>query len=253
MEFGSSGEAVLSVDASEDGTAYVLGENGTVIEFDWKTANQDELRASRKLYVNNIVPNIGPLRRIRLIGGDPICVGSAGQVYKLGRPQFMSLPALKLHGANQTIEDIAGNSSKDFVAVTSEGFGAWFDGSGWHDLNLPTNASLTSICKLDQESYVIVGKKGTIIVGHRGRWQSVSPAELARNYWGVAVSDGVVYAAHLGGIDLLRDNNLIPLDIPKAAECEFTVLRTGPDGVWSFAGQTIGFIGVDGWHTIISR
>src|SRR5262245_24554321 len=69
MEFGSSGEGVLSID-SRGGSAFVLGENGTVIQFDWMTSStQAELRASRRLFQNRAVAGLGPLRRIRVIGG----------------------------------------------------------------------------------------------------------------------------------------------------------------------------------------
>jgi hypothetical protein len=47
LEFGFSGDAVVSLDASSDGRAYALGENGNVLRFDWKTPRtRDELRSA---------------------------------------------------------------------------------------------------------------------------------------------------------------------------------------------------------------
>jgi hypothetical protein len=96
LEFGCRGEAVLSTDASANGMAYVLGENGTVIRFDWRAATTDELRASRSLFVNPAVVEIGPLRRIRILGSDVICGGSGGQAYQLKDGQFERLPTLTI-------------------------------------------------------------------------------------------------------------------------------------------------------------
>jgi hypothetical protein len=59
-----------------------------------------------------------------------------------------------------------------------------------------------------------------------------------------------MYAAHLGGIDKLENGTLTALEIADAGELEFTVLRKGPDGIWSFAGKTIGVIGPEGWRTV---
>jgi hypothetical protein len=181
-----------------------------------------------------------------------MCAGSVGQVYELRKGSFKKYPILKLDGKEQTIQDIAGPSPKDFTIVTSEGFGARFDGARWHDLHLPTNVNLTRICRFD-DSYAVVGKEGTILVGSGKKWRVIDPIDSARNYWGVAAHGGAVYAAHLGGIDILRNGKLKPLRIPDAKQLEFTALREGSDGVWSFAGHTVGFIKDDQWNTVVSK
>ncbi len=252
LEFGSSGEAVLSIDASGDGMAYVLGENGTVIRFNWRAATRDELRASRSLIVNEAVSSIGPLRRIRVLGKDVMCVGSGGQAYHLKESRFERLPSLKINNSDLTIEDLSGASAKDFVAVTSDGYGVSFNGSSWKDLDLPTNAGLSSVCSVGDGRYAIAGRDGTIIIGNDRRWISVEPID-DRNYWGVAALAGRVYAAYLGGIDICENAKITPLAVPQDTPLEYTVLRVGPDGVWSFAGGTIGLITEDGWRTITSR
>jgi hypothetical protein len=252
LEFGSSGEAVLSIDASADGMAYVLGENGTVIRFDWRAPTRDELRASRSLFANEAVVNIGALRRIRILGGDVLCGGSGGQVYQLMRSRFERLPILRIGSNELTIEDLSGSSARDFIAVTSDGVGMSFNGVSWDDLDLPTNAGLSSVCRVGDGRYAIAGRSGTIIVGNDHQWTSVKPI-ADRHYWGVGARGGRIYAAYLGGIDVYDGGEITPLATPHDTELEYTVLREGPDGIWSFAGGTIGLITDDGWRTVVSR
>jgi len=251
LEFGSSGEAVVSVDATVDGMAYVLGENGSVIRFDWQAPTTEELRASRVLFANDTVARIGPLRRVRVVGDDVICGGSGGQCYQLGRSHFEELPNLTIGGKELTIEDLIGSSVRDFVAVTSDGLGASFNGSKWRDLELPTNASLSSVCELRDGRYAIAGRQGTMLIGKHGQWSVADPIDPERNYWGVAAHNGLVYAAYLGGIDVFDGADIRPFAVPRGLE--HTVLRSGPDGIWSFAGKTIGLITEDGWRTVVAQ
>lgn len=253
MEFGLAGEVFLSIDAMTDGQAYVLGESGTVFKFNWRAETQDDLKASRVLIENSAVDDIGPLRQIRIVGGDVICGGSVGQMYRLNGDQFEAFPQLIIDGVEPTIEGICGNSVNDFVVVTSDGLGAFFNGSDWHNLDLPTNVNFTSVCVLEDGRYAIAGYDGTILLGNREQWSIVEPIDEERSYWGIASRDGVVYVSHSGGIDMLRDNKITSLDIPEASQYEFTGLTTSTDGIWSCSGQTIGIITADGWRTIISN
>lgn len=253
MEFGLAGEVFLSIDAMTDGQAYVLGENGTVFKFNWRAETQDDLKASRVLIENSAVDDIGPLRQIRIVGRDVICGGSVGQMYWLNGDQFEAFPQLIIDGVEPTIEGICGNSVNDFVVVTSDGLGAFFNGSDWHNLDLPTNVDFTSVCALEGGRYAIAGYEGTILLGNRDQWSIVEPIDEERSYWGIASLDGGVYVSHSGGIDMLRDNKITSLDIPEASRYEFTGLTASTDGIWSCSGQTIGIITADGWRTIISN
>lgn len=252
LEFGLSAEAILSVDASADGLAYVLGENGTIVRFNWDAPlTRDELRASRSLFANPAVSGLGPLRRIRVIGTDVISAGSVGQAYFLRNEKIETLPPLKVMGNGVTIEDMAGHDRNDFVAVTSDGYAAHFNGSHWHVLDLPTNASLTSICRMADGRYAISSKKGTLVIGLEDTWQLVPPIDEQRSYWGIAEHAGTIYAAHLGGIDKTSDQKLAPMNIPGSEQLSFTVLRSNQEGVWSFAERTIGLIQGDQWTSLL--
>lgn len=253
LEFGLAGELFLSIDAKTNGEAYVLGDGGTVFKFIWQSKTQDDLKASRILIENNAVIDKGPLRQIRIVGKDVICGGSVGQMYWLNGDKFEPFPQLIIDGVEPTIEGIGGKSSNDFIVVTSDGFGAWFNGSNWHNLDLPTNVNLTSVCLLDDGRYAIAGYNGTVLLGNRERWFIIEPVNEERSYWGIACHDGIVYVSHSGGIDVLSDNKLTSLDIPEAGQYEFTGLTSANNGIWSCSGQSIGFITVDGWHKIIAN
>ncbi len=252
LEFGSSGEPVISIDASPDGSGYVLGENGTAIRFSWRASTTEELRASRALLLNPAVAEIGPLGRIRVLGRDVVSVGTGGQAYRLRKEMWEALPPLRVGDEDLTIEDVAGPSSTDFLAVTSEGFAASFRGSSWHQLDLPTNAAFSSVCRAEDNFFAVAGENGTIVTGRAQEWRVADTLDDDRKYWGIAAKRSRVYAAYLGGIDICEQDRVFPLVIPDGLSLEYTALCSGPDGIWSFAGKTIGLITEEGWRTVLS-
>lgn len=185
-----------------------------------------------------------------MIGGDVICAGSVGQVYRVSGDAIEPMPPLKVDGAGVTIEDLAGRDATDFVVVTSDGYAARFDGSTWRVLDLPANGRLASVCMLEGDGYAVAGDGGIVVIGADGECQTVVPSDDERSYYGVGAEGELIYAAHLGGIDLVSAGALTPLDIEPSGDLEFAVLRAAPDGVWSFAGTTIGLIRAGRWHTI---
>ncbi|AKF85752.1 hypothetical protein MFUL124B02_15765 [Myxococcus fulvus 124B02] len=253
LDFGLSGEAVLSVDATEAGLAWVLGENGTVVRFDWKTpATQEALKASRKMFQNPSVSTLGPLRRLRVLGRDVLCVGSMGQVYVLGDKDFTALPRLTIDDVDVTLEDLAGSRRDDFSVVTSEGHLARFDGTRWHRVPLPVDAGLNALCAWE-DTLALCGGVGTVLIGRGSDWRVIRSPHSSRTYWGIAAFQGHVYAAHLGGIDRVAGDALVPMAIEASDRLRFTVLRGARDGVWSFADRTVGWIHDDQWHTVVAE
>ena len=243
LDFRYSSGALVSADAAGDGAAYVLSERGTVIQFDWRSpADTTQLKASCQLMRNPAVDSIGPLRRLRLLGGEVFTAGSAGQVYRLRGGLFEPLPLLSVSGEDITIEDLSGSGFHDLLAVSTDGYAAHFDGSAWRLLDLPSNAGLNRICRLPQGGYAIAGYKSTLLLGQQDRWQSVAPIDNRRSYYGVASSGGDVFVAYPGGIDVFDGTGLRELPVPADPEREFTTLRGGPDGVWSLCGHHIDLV-----------
>lgn len=252
LAFDFDGEEVVSIDAAADGLGYVLGENGTVIRFDWRTpVTNDELERSTQRFANAAVEDLGPLRRLRLLGTDVVCAGSVGQAYRLdANGRFAALPQLRVGAEDVTIEDLAGSSAADFTVATSDGFGARFDGRAWHKLDLPSSSSLNTICRYPEERYAIAGDNSTLLIGAGDQWQAVPLPEAERDYWGIAADGDTIYLAYVEGIDVYAAGSLQALKIPRRRQNEFVVLRSGPDGVWSFAGRSVGLIAGGQWRVL---
>ncbi|QDF03225.1 hypothetical protein [Myxococcus xanthus] len=252
LAFSFSGDAAVSIDAAAKGPGYVLGENGTVIRFDWRGATSAaELEQSRRSFSIPAVEDLGPLRRLRLLGRDLVCAGSVGQVYQLVGDRFTALPRLTIDGEDVTIEDIAGPSATDMIAVTSDGHGARFDGEAWHKLALTGSSSLNCACRLPRGRYAIAGDNATLWIGSANKWQAVPAPQLERDYTGIAADGATLYLAHLGGIDVYEGGAMRPMKIPSRRRNEFVVLRSGPDGIGSFAGRSVGLIAAGQWQVMV--
>lgn len=251
IEFAIDGFAGLSIDADSSGSAFALAESGAIVKFDWAAKNQTSLEDSAALIENPRVDDEGPLRRIRILGKDVITAGSVGQVYVLVDDQFVQLPRLMIDDEAPTIEDLAGSSQSDIVAVTSDGYVAHFDGSQWTILDIPSNASFTSICVTRTGQYAISGKNGTILIGALSGWAVIPGLDDDVDYWGIAVHDMRIYAASQDGIDEITPLGATPVPIHNDS-LDFAVLRSCQDGVWSFANRTVGYVAGGAWITVLS-
>lgn len=248
LDFTISGDSFVSVDADSDGRAFVLCEGGGVVEFDWRAPNGAALKASRRVVRNDAADAIGPLRRLRMIGGDVFVVGTRGQAYRLSGDTFQALPRLLSDGTELSLKDISGKAADDLVVVTTDGVAAHFDGSVWRFLDLPTSSGLNSIFSLPDHRYAIAGYNSTVLVGAGDSWQVVAPPSENRNYYGVAGADGDVFVAYLGGVDFIDGSALAPLPLPpRPPRLELAFIRSGPDGVCSGTGHTVGKISSSGW------
>ncbi|MCL2653221.1 MAG: hypothetical protein FWD63_05490 [Propionibacteriaceae bacterium] len=164
LSFDFEGEEVASIDANSAGVAYALGEDGTVVRFDWRTPSSDaELAASVQKIIIPEVEDNGPPRRLRLLGADVVCVGSFGQAYRLESDSFVAMPQLMVDDEDLTIKDLAGVSASDFTVATVDGFGVRFDGRTWHRLELPTDSNLHAICRYPGQRYAVAGSNGTLL------------------------------------------------------------------------------------------
>lgn len=249
--FSFGGDELVSVDATAEGTGYALGENGSLLRFDWRGGTSDAaLAQSVQRFANPAVDGLGPLRRLRLLGEDVVCAGSVGQVYLFADGRFAALPQLTVEGQDVTIEDLAGASAADFMVVTSDGYGARFDGRAWHKLDLPGNASLNTVCRLPEGRFAIGGDNDTLLIGAADQWLAVVTDDMERDYWGIAADGDAIYLAHVDGIDVYDGALLQPLAIARRQKNEFVVLRAGPDGVWSLAGRSVGLIAAGKWQVM---
>jgi hypothetical protein len=253
LSYVLEGDQLTSIDAAPDGSAWALGENGHVIRFAWRTPGSSaELAATVQRYKIGGVEDEGPLRRLRLLGSDVVAVGSVGQAAYFAGNGFVALPRLAVDGDEVTIEDLAGSSRTDLTVVSNDGYAARFDGQRWHKLDLPSNVPLNSIARLDDNRYAICGDGATLLIGAADQWRAIALPDDERDYWGVAAdSDDTIYLAHVGGIDIVSGTSAQALKIPQRRQNEFIVLRSGPDGVWSFAGRSVGRITGGQWQVML--
>lgn len=254
LRFGFMGESLVSIDHNQNGEAFVVGENGSVILFRWSgVSTVDEFKATRTLLLNEMAAETGPIRRIRSLGGVPVCVGSFGQVYQVSAQGIDELPFLDIYPEDVTIKDIAGTSTNSMVAVTQHGVAARFDGSDWIDLDLPTNKTLSSIAMRPDGTFAIAGSGANVFVGSGENWSQYRFDDRARDYYGVAWQGQDLYAAHLGGVDRLIDGQLSEINYDTEVDLEFAFIRSGSESVWSFSGGTIGRVSNGSWTTIFHR
>lgn len=253
LSYVLEGDQLTSIDAAPDGSAWALGENGHVIRFDWRAPrNSAELATTVQHYQIDGVEDEGPLRRIRLLGSDVVVVGSVGQAAYFSGNSFVALPRLAVDGNEVTIEDLAGSSRSNITVVSNDGYAAHFTGQRWHKLDLPSNVPLNSIARLTDNNYAISGDGATLLIGAEDQWRVISLPDDERDYWGIAADgDNTIYLTHVGGIDVVSDTSVQALNIPRRRQNEFVVLRSGPDGVWSFAGRSVGRIIGGQWQVML--
>jgi hypothetical protein len=111
---------------------------------------------------------------------------------------------------------------------------------------------LNSIARLTDNNYAISGDGATLLIGAEDQWRVISLPDDERDYWGIAADgDNTIYLTHVGGIDVVSDTSVQALNIPRRRQNEFVVLRSGPDGVWSFAGRSVGRIIGGQWQVML--
>jgi hypothetical protein len=252
FRFGFAGETLVSIDWHTDGSAYAMGEEGSVIRFTWRDIDSErELKDSRELLENEQAAETGPMRRLRVIDGTPLCVGSFGQVYSVTQDDFELFPFLDIYDDEVTIKDVAGSSLKDIVAVTQQGHAARYDGKQWIDLCLPTNMKLSGVTRLNNGEYAIVGSGGNLFIGKKDRWAHHYVDDTTRDYYGVACHDPLIYMAHIGGVDVFNGDEIEEITYDDKSGLEFAYLSKGNNScVWAFCGSTIGCITDRKWSTI---
>lgn len=92
LEFGTTGDALVSIDATPDGMAYVLAEQGDVFAFNWQSpTSKKALKAGIEIFENDTAYETGPLRRLRILGGEVLCGGTCGQMYQLKKGKLKKL------------------------------------------------------------------------------------------------------------------------------------------------------------------
>ena len=178
------------------------------------------------------------LQRIREAAGRLVVCGAEGVVLQRGPNGWQSIG----RAGDQDLEGVASTDDGALIVVGDVGLAARIDDQGWHDLHLPTNATLLAAQALAGGDVAIGGENGQFFVGRGTQWRPVDPAPSVHGM--CRYGDSVAVAAAGAGVQLFDGYVFTPLkgDIDAqsiAASGRFLAVAAG-DAVWCFNGKTWG-------------
>jgi hypothetical protein len=194
----------------------------------------------------------GRLLRIRAIGKSLVACGMTGQLLARQRGTWNRIDAGLLGTAELDFEDIDGSSLTDLYAVGIHGVIYHFDGKRWHDLQSPTNQSLSNVRCVSKDEVYICGNSGTLLRGNSRRgWRVLADGEIDDHLWGMAVFKGEIYVASTGGIHAFDGSDLRAVDFGELDLTSFNRLDASSTSLWSFGTQQIAWFDGDRWREVI--
>lgn len=208
----------------EDGPIYIVDDDGFLHTTERGRFERIDLGAPMGLY------------RLVEVAGELVACGADGVVLRrrgaawssIGRP----LP-VDLHG-------IGGTADGTLYVVGDRGTAARIDAAGWHDLHLPTDATLLCAHPLAPDAMALGGENGVFLVGAGARWRLVDPAPSAHDL--CAFGTGLAVAGAGAGVFRFDGSAFLPLkeDIDAqavAASGRYLAVAAG-DAVWRFDGRS---------------
>jgi hypothetical protein len=114
--------------------------------------------------------------------------------------------------ASFNIQAIHGFDASDIYAVGRHGSLWHFDGKRWDEVELPTNANLTSVkCAGDGKVY-ITGHKGTLVCGRTDAFEIIDHDETEDDIWDVEWFGGQVFVSTMRAVYRLKGHALQRVD-----------------------------------------
>jgi hypothetical protein len=168
--------------------------------------------------------HFGPIRDLRVIGGEVFAVGMSRQVYHM-KPtgiwthidENILVPAGK--GKAKGFTSIHGFSAKDLFAVGFEGEIWQRIDANWAPIPSPTNMKLERVvCTPDRTIYA-VGQAGTIIRGFNGTWTILEQSLTTKQFWGaewfrnrlwLSTDDNLYFLNSYGHLEMLKVDFIQP-------------------------------------------
>ncbi len=106
--------------------------------------------------------------------------------------------------ANMPLFGLWASSPADVWAVGDEGRVCRFDGTGWHEIDCPTDVHLRAVLRCPDGTLIVAGAQGTVLTLHNGEWTRMRTGTTSHLTGLHADSDGTVYA--VGGQFNVRRN-----------------------------------------------
>jgi hypothetical protein len=144
-----------------------------------------------------------------------------------------------LQSTGSSLEAIDGVSESCVYSVGSEGQIWFFDGSTWQQKTSPTNADLHEVKVVSSNEVLIVGQRGTLLVGSENRWQEFTSEDFDGDLWGVEKFNGEIFVAGYSGIARLAGNQLVPIDVHLGRTVLGYRLRVKDGLLWSIGNDDI--------------
>ena len=109
--------------------------------------------------------------------------------------------------ANTPLFGLWASSPGDVWAVGDDGRVCRFDGTGWHEVDCPTDVHLRAVVRCRDGTLLVAGAQGTVLVCRNGEWARMETGTTTHLTGLHADGDGTVYAA--GGQFNVRRNGFV--------------------------------------------
>jgi hypothetical protein len=150
-----------------------------------------------------------------------------------------------------SLEAIDGVAQDCLYAVGNKGQIWHFDGSRWRQCACPTNVDLHEVRCVSRDQVLVVGQKGTVLLGSGDNWKVITDDEFDEDLWGVESFGGEIYVAGYGGIGKIHANGIAPVDTALKRVVLGYRLRAKEGVLWSIGNDDI--VAFDGkrWREVL--
>jgi|EndMetStandDraft_4_1072995.scaffolds.fasta_scaffold41449_2 hypothetical protein len=218
-----------------------VGEDGDVVAFMGgdKTANER-------------LPNDPTaIRNARAISGYVYACGMRRQVFKrVGEARWTDISAPEpAAGEAVGFEAIDGYSEQEVYAVGWQGEVWRYDGSTWHENNLPTNLILSAVCCAPDGNVYAAGQQGTLAQGRNDRWDIVQfDEEVDLDFWDLCWFQDRLWISTATTLFTLQGNHLEEVDFGETGRPTCNSLSAVDGVLWSVGNNDVASFDGRSWR-----
>lgn len=187
----------------------------------------------------------GPLRALRVVGGNLFAAGMGRQVYRRdGSGQWASLRPAEATEADDL--DISGFTAFDGVDAND----IWFCGyrgeiwrlqaqQRWQRFDSPTNLTLHAVRAVSPVLVFAAGKRGAVMRWDGANWRGLPAIEGVDDVWDLEWFADRLYAASTRQLLVLEGDTFAPVQVPGFDS--FGHLHAADGVLWSFGTRQLGW------------
>lgn len=129
---------------------------------------------------------------------------------------------------------------REHVYACGMGGQIWcFDGSGWMQVDSPTNLKLEQVLVCSPSEVMLTGAKGLVIKGDGRHWKTLNPTDSRSTLWGLAKFGDKVYVADNARIYVVDGDDLVPVDLPFEDPLSTGRLHAKDGMLWSIGERDL--------------